>query len=528
MIKELSVPNSLASAVRERHVVPFVGSGLSLGVKLGLFPTWEALLEKMAGALANDAKQDDCTLVRIHLKRRQYFEAAQAAFSGLGKSRFNSVLIEQFPTTMPRDGVDLSVLESLWRLECRLVITTNYDSVLSWANLRARAIVNRQHSELAMLMSSPTSEAPWVWHIHGHIEQLDTIILTPEQYRELYSDRRETLEAYRAAKLQLRNVIANTSLLFLGFGLSDRYVMNLVSGILSELDFAAHPHFAVVKAGEADARKLWDHFNIQCIEISDWGRPMRDLLDSLSVQLRTDSSSRRHQSDSDPPCDPLASDDSVAAGPNPLAFSPWAIDPQTAIERLGELIRENDSAMARWKLACAYARRNQLVDAREELRHGDRLASGPIPPERILYEGLILFRGEQLAEAEAKLREFFKCKGTDPLGIAVGLDMLGTLASKQGRLSEANDFYASALREKEAISDVPGQCMTLGNLGRLALYSGNDHGAVAFFKKNLSLTESISDAVHLGLIKNQIAEALLASGDIDQGAGVCERRERQP
>jgi len=70
------IPASLSSAVRDGCVVPFVGSGVSLSVKRGLFPTWPELLESMATRLASEAKQSEKNIVSEMLTTNRLFDAA--------------------------------------------------------------------------------------------------------------------------------------------------------------------------------------------------------------------------------------------------------------------------------------------------------------------------------------------------------------------------------------------------------------------------------------------------------------------
>lgn len=105
----MSIPKSLVEDLARGDVVPFVGSGVSLSVKPGLFPTWAQLLQSMAG---------------------------------------------------------------LWRLEPSLVVTTNYENVLGWAGPPSVRVLNSQKAELAELYRSASPEKPRIWHLHGHVDRL--------------------------------------------------------------------------------------------------------------------------------------------------------------------------------------------------------------------------------------------------------------------------------------------------------------------------------------------------------------------
>src|SRR5262245_2023419 len=122
--------SSLKKAIHDRQLVPFVGAGLSAAVKRGLFPTWPQLIDYLARELDSEGKADDASITRGYLGKGRPIEAAGAAYSGLGKRHFNEILRRHFDVEQPTD-VNLSSVNALWRLNPHLVITTNYDSVLS-------------------------------------------------------------------------------------------------------------------------------------------------------------------------------------------------------------------------------------------------------------------------------------------------------------------------------------------------------------------------------------------------------------
>ena len=77
---------------------------------------------------------------------------ADEALDGLGHAGFADAVRQRFHVDCPVDA-DLSLVEALWRLEPRLVLTTNYDEVLRWANPDATAVANSQRAELSELFT---------------------------------------------------------------------------------------------------------------------------------------------------------------------------------------------------------------------------------------------------------------------------------------------------------------------------------------------------------------------------------------
>lgn len=119
-----SIPESLKAKIRNKQIIPFIGSGVSCSVKQELFPTWRDLLLRMAEHLEKETKMNEASLVKVKVDMARLFEAAEEAWSALGKSGFNAIMREYFQVQQPPDA-DLSIVKAIWDLRPRLVITTN-------------------------------------------------------------------------------------------------------------------------------------------------------------------------------------------------------------------------------------------------------------------------------------------------------------------------------------------------------------------------------------------------------------------
>jgi hypothetical protein len=275
MIPMKNIPESLIAELVAGRLVPFVGSGVSRAVDKDTFPAWDGLLERMAQRLEEqEAKPEEAGAVRYFLKKRRFLDAAAEALKELGKSAFHQVLRDTFEVPKPLDPAALALPQALWSLRPAIVVTTNYDDVLGWANPAAKIILNDQKAELAELYRTATPEAPRVWHLHGHISRADSLILAPGQYEAFYGDTPQTKQDYEAALLQLRSLVANYSLLFAGFSFSDQYVMDLLVGVLDAFGGNLRSSYALVKAGEQPDDKLWERYKIQTIEFASFGPPL--------------------------------------------------------------------------------------------------------------------------------------------------------------------------------------------------------------------------------------------------------------
>jgi hypothetical protein len=156
------IPESLLAELLVGRLVPFVGSGVSRAACN--FPAWDGLLERMAQRLEKEAKSDEAGAVRYFIKKQRFLEAAGEALKQLGKAAFHQVLRDTFDVPQPQDPTALALPQALWSLRPTIVVTTNYDDVLGWANPAARTILNDQPAELAELYRTASgSNRSRVW-----------------------------------------------------------------------------------------------------------------------------------------------------------------------------------------------------------------------------------------------------------------------------------------------------------------------------------------------------------------------------
>jgi hypothetical protein len=192
--------------------------------------------------------------------------------------------------------------------------------------------------------------------------------------------------------------------------------------------------------------------------------------------------------------------------------SPWTADLETGTRVLARRLDDAPSAADHWCLAVMLARQGHVEEAARHLQGGDLLAPGEPPPERFLYGGYLAFRGDNLDGAETAFRAFLAADAPRPQDLAVAYDLLGRVLTLRSNPDAAMDAYSSACAVKEQIDDLAGKSITLGNLGRLALFLGRYREAVSHFRENLKLIGSLGAQEQRGIVRNNLAEALLALG----------------
>ena len=271
-IKNPEVMSQLVTTYREGGLVPFLGSGMSMGVcaswsdmLIGLLDALELpeLKKKVIKATANS--QDTGILYRVadelivHLESRP-FEDWACIYR-------KSLRYKQKKCNVPDQTKELT------NIFFPLVITTNYDDVY-WMGMKQRWMEMKQQKKQPMplpkvlgrdrqdchevLSSLDSGLEPLLWCIQGFFggqltkpecvvpnsqkreHLLRQVVLGHRQYQRAINDdhnfRRAFAEVYR-----------RRSLLFLGSGISEPYLINLFSEIRHHYGSNRRPHFAFVK-----------------------------------------------------------------------------------------------------------------------------------------------------------------------------------------------------------------------------------------------------------------------------------------
>jgi hypothetical protein len=280
----VNLPRELVEAVRRHQVVPFVGAGVSMGVKRELFPSWKQLLEGLAERLEQEALPEPVIAdVRGRIGEGDYLTAAELAFKEMGAFRFNRFLRERLRVRRPADA-ELSVVRALWALRPEVMLTTNYDDVLLWGREGAEPISNDQEDELNLMDAEASPDTPRLWYLHGTIHRLSTLILGGADYARLYGEesRDGRYSHYTSALVRLREWIRSKPFLYVGFSFSDPYVLKQIEHVLGITKGRHVPSFALMKKGSIDRGALWPRYNIQLIEYEDHGPPLAACLNALA------------------------------------------------------------------------------------------------------------------------------------------------------------------------------------------------------------------------------------------------------
>jgi hypothetical protein len=235
-------------------LTPFLGAGISR-------PPLPNAAE-LADILAGQWKYPFCT-------ERDLMQVAQYRATRVDGSAAKGAVAELLKRYAPPDFKDPSqphvVLASL---PIPVYLTTNYDNYMEEAlqkQLRKPLVeVCRWNSGLRTRRSylledkDPDVGTPVVFHLHGHIDDPDSFVLTEDDYLDFIVNARR-YEASTDTSVQMLTPrlverIANTSLLFIGYGLRDWNLRVLLRALVQSADVSSRKLSVSVQLVPPDAQ----------------------------------------------------------------------------------------------------------------------------------------------------------------------------------------------------------------------------------------------------------------------------------
>lgn len=223
----MNIPRSLIDKIIQNKVVIFVGAGLSMHAGL---PSWRDLVinilkeisdkepksEKYIEALNDEIMTPLDVLNKIGNLKEYAIEALEKIIRSYDSKE---------PTALHRSLGNIS----------QKIITTNYDCILEteFPDFEKIQYSNR------FKVSKMSEYERYIFKIHGDIHEPDKCVLFPHQYGALYSDKEQS------SVFELKKIISDKSILFIGFSLSDPYINHVFDFVQELYDGFAPEHFII-------------------------------------------------------------------------------------------------------------------------------------------------------------------------------------------------------------------------------------------------------------------------------------------
>lgn len=215
---------------RKKPLVFWVGAGVSRWCG---YPSWQESAEKLEKNFRKLKSGWDSAIARAYLEDKKFpavFELCQQTDSQLYRREIKSIFGARAATPVYARFIHL--IETISPLQ---VVTTNVDETLE-RNIKNTSTVQR--SDIELCSDLVTSGEPFLAKIHGSVSSVDSMVLSSTDYEGLLKQ-----TSYCET---LRQIFANSTVVFVGYGLRDQYVIELLeaSGESRPL-FGDGPHFLV-------------------------------------------------------------------------------------------------------------------------------------------------------------------------------------------------------------------------------------------------------------------------------------------
>lgn len=210
---------NLKKAYKERKLVPFIGAGLGIPFDI---PSWEGLIKELAKLYIEEKYIPS---IYRHIELGNYWDAIRdiKEFSVVSDMDIQEQIVEMIRTNMNKEVEETSHnYLDIARMNFNNIFTTNYDFLINKFMKNNYAIPQVLHKvEMNSQLFFGNSANTNVWHLHGHISDPGSIIISKEKYEELYSNDKygKIFDIFQA----------NGVFLFIGFSMKDLYIQNTLN-----------------------------------------------------------------------------------------------------------------------------------------------------------------------------------------------------------------------------------------------------------------------------------------------------------
>lgn len=246
-------------------LIPFIGAGISK--ELG-FPLWLEMLKSAKKTLADVHHHTfDTYYERGDIDKLIEFIKDFSSSLNTDKKIKKELILPQVRLNLSKDIIKNSTAHYILKLDSPYVITTNYDKALEKINTEFNLNYNESKNLYNFSGFEDLDKDKFIFHIHGDISHLDTMIVTNDDYETMYKDSEN--------KRVLTGLIMRSSLLFMGFSLNDQYFSKEFSKIcLANKDYAKN--YMICLENGATSNLIKENINYITIKTSSINKNQYD------------------------------------------------------------------------------------------------------------------------------------------------------------------------------------------------------------------------------------------------------------
>ena len=219
-----NIPHGLKEAIEKDELVLFIGAGLSWDLKNTEGKTLGGWKEMVSSILSFLKDEERITAEEQHsCEKLEPIDALKKLKKkGIDKNIVGDSIKRYF--TLGEEN-NLSLQKDLFKLSTK-IITTNYDRAFEIAadELNNNKAYKTRNYEISRLKKAPV----FLFKLHGCIEHIDSMVLFPSDYEDLYKSKSQDAKHVLQA---LRNLIFNKTFLFIGTGLGDHQINSIFKEI---------------------------------------------------------------------------------------------------------------------------------------------------------------------------------------------------------------------------------------------------------------------------------------------------------
>lgn len=230
-----NIKQDLINKIIKNDIVIFVGAGLSINAGL---PNWNNLIENILDGISSKEPKSE----KLKEALKDDILSPIEVLNKISDFREDSISILE-SQIRKFDGCSPLVTHHQIGKISNQIITTNYDCLIEKALNNFEVITYSNEYKVAKL----SQYEKYIFKIHGDIQEPNKCILFPNEYDDLYS------HAEKSSTFELKKIISDKSMLFVGFSLSDPYI-SYVFDFINNLYSGFNPDHYVITT---DQNRKW-------------------------------------------------------------------------------------------------------------------------------------------------------------------------------------------------------------------------------------------------------------------------------
>lgn len=239
---------------KDGNLVPIIGAGCSMPFGS---PGWDVLIQEIATeSIENKALIE---AVNHYVNIHDYWGAIKSIkdFGNLNEDDIKQDVANKIGCIKMDETVDNNLVD-LASMDFDIYLTTNYDHFLSKC-IKSQSVpicLSDVDFNTQTLFESKSKTNKSIYHLHGHISNPGTIVISRESYEILYAD-----EKYK----KMFNLLgASKAFLFIGMSFDDQFMRLLLE---KHVDVFKSKSFILLdKAQNRKFKELKEKYNVEIIE----------------------------------------------------------------------------------------------------------------------------------------------------------------------------------------------------------------------------------------------------------------------